>query len=1040
MSRPRVWSAPPDLPLIDCFVDCFLSGAVIGRAHPLSPEEVARALVFVPTRRAAEALTAAFAASAGGAARLLPRVTPLGDEDAFDEAGAWLDGAAALLPAISDLDRKLQLFQLVDKWREVVAASRLSAGEAGPFHVAASRADAFALAGDLARLIDETIIEDVPLARLAGAMPEAYEPARHDAYWSMTARFLQIAASAWPEFLEKHAILDPSERVKRGLRALSAALSAKNPLSPVVVLGSTGSVAATADLMAAVARLPAGAVILPGLDLDLDAASWARIGAEGADLSTRFGHPQALLKRTLARIGIARDEVLRLPPGAGITPRQHLLSELFRPAETTARWRRTDEARATLDAALEGVSLIEAGDAAEEALAIALALRETVETPGATAALVTPDRQLARAVQTELDRWDVTVADSAGEPLSATPLAVLARLLLVAAEPEAGAVDLLALLRHPLVSLGLAGAERTAAIDAIEIAVLRGQRLRGGAEGLAAAAARARDAPPDARAPLPRRRIPQAALADAAGLAARLAQALTRFAGLWRAPVSLRQAAAAHRILLTTLLAGEDGEPVGWTGEAGRALSRLYDSIAAAGDEGPTLDLADYRSIFDQMAGEAVVRSPRPAHPRIKIWGLLEARMLSADRIILGGLDEGIWPPEAKSDPFLNRPMRLALGLAPPERRIGQSAHDILMLMGGREVILTRAAKRGGAPAIASRFLRRLMAYAGAERSKVLKARGEPYLRYARLIDRPYSVAAAPRPEPKVPPALMPPRLSLTEVETLYRDPYAVFARRVLALDVLDPIDPPLDARDRGTVIHDVLAAYVRNQAPDIGPAAETALLALGRDAFATLAADDPEAVEFWWRRFAAFVPWFVRWDAARRQASGAVLVETDGALALDLAHGQRLTLSTRADRMEQRSDGRLAILDYKTGAPPGVNEVLSGLNPQLTLTAALAARGAFRALPARAAEGGVELGYLRVAGPRGVGEARTIVSKKEPLEEVIERQFAALVSHLNEYLNGLRGFVSHRRPKKRAYRSDYDHLARHLEWSLGGEAEGDEP
>ena len=1036
MNRPRVWTAPPDLPLIDCFVEYFHSGLLVGQSQPLTPADIAGALVLVPTRRAAEALTAAFAASGGGAARLLPRVVPLGDEDAFDEAGMALDGAAAMPPAMAELDRKLQLFQLVDKWREVVSTRRAEAGESGPFHVAASRADAFALAGDLARLIDETIIEDVPLARLAGAMPEAFEPARHDAYWSMTARFLQIAAAAWPEFLEKQAVLDPSERLKRGLRALSARLSATQPTTPVVVLGSTGSVAATAELMATVARLPAGAVVLPGLDLDLDTAGWTRIGAEGADLSTRFGHPQALLKRTLAHIGIARADVQRLPPGAEPSPRQRLLSEMFRPAETTAEWRRTSADGALLDAALDGLSLIEAQDGAEEALAIALALRETVETPGATAALVTPDRQLARAVQTELDRWEVTVADSAGEPLTATPLAVLARLALVAAGPEAGAVDLLALMRHPLCRLGVDAEERAAAVDAIEIAALRGQRLKGGAAGLQAAVARAHAHATSSRDPLPRRRIGEMAFAAAAEVARRLALALETFAALWQAPVCLRHAAAAHRRLIDALTAGESAD----TGEAGRALARLFDNIAAAGADGPVLDPVDYRGIFDQMAGEAVVRSPRPAHPRIKIWGLLEARLLTADRVILGGLDEGIWPPEAQGDPFLNRPMRLALGLAPPERRIGQSAHDLLMLMGGREVILTRAAKRGGSPAIASRFLRRLMAFAGEERGKALAARGAPYLRYARLLDRPAAVAAAPRPEPRVPPALMPPRLSLTEVETLYRDPYVIFARRVLKLDPLDPVDPPLDARDRGTVIHDVLAAYVRAHAPAATAEAEAALLALGRDAFAGLAAEDPEAVEFWWRRFAAFVPWFVGWDAERRALSAAVLVETDGSLPLALAQGRRLTLSTRADRMERRRDGQLAILDYKTGTPPGVNEVLTGLNPQLTLTAALAARGAFPALPAGAGPTAALLGYLRVAGPRGEGLERSIVSKKEPLAEVIERQFAALVTHLDEYLNGLRGFASHRRPRKSAYRSDYDHLARHLEWSLGGEAEGEEP
>ena len=1040
MSRPRVFSIPPGVGLIPCFVESFLSGRLVGAAAPLSPDEVAGSRLFVPSRRAAEALTAAFAAIGPGAARLLPTVLPLGDEEALAEDGPGAGEPAALPPAISDLDRKLQLFQLVDAWRDAIMQDRGAAGDLAPFLVAASRADAFALAGDLARLIDDTIFEDVPLARLAEALPVSYEPARHDAYWSLTQRFLQIAAGFWPENLEKQRVLDASERLKRRLRDLSAQLSATSPMGPVVVFGSTGSVAATADLMAAVARLPRGAVVLPGLDLTLDAASWERIGHPEAELSSRFGHPQALLKRTLGRIGVARDEVVSLPFEAPPGPRARLLSEVFRPAETTALWRQPEADDPDRSEALAGYALVEAADAAEEALVIALALRESIETEGATAALVTPDRQLARAVQGELDRWQVSVADSAGEPLARMPLATLARLALPAALAEAAAVDLLALLRHPECRLGLPEALRMQAVDAIEIAALRGRRLSGGAAGLAADMTREAARAPGQRDPRPRRRLSASALTAGADLSGRLAQALAPLTALFAGPPpSLRAAAAGHRRLIEALVAETPDSPV-WEGEAGRALVALFDRIAAAAGDGPALEAGDYAGIFDQMLAEAVVRSPRPAHPRIKIWGPLEARLLEADRLILGGLDEGIWPPEARSDPFLNRPMRLALGLSPPERRIGQSAHDMMMLLGGRQVILTRARKRGGSPTIASRFLRRLTAYAGPAAEAGLTARGQRYRDWARLIDQPESVRPAARPEPKIAPALMPERLSLTEVETLYRDPYAVFARRVLKLDPLDPIDPPLDARERGTLIHDVLAAYVRSAPPSSGAEAQAALLALGRTAFAGLAAEDPEAVEFWWRRFAAFVPWFVGWDAERRALCAEVRVETDGALALALARGHRLTLATRADRLERRRDGGFAILDYKTGSPPGVKEVLTGLNPQLTLTAALARRGAFAGLPPEAVADELRLSYLRVAGGAEAERERVIASRTEPLSDLVERQFAALETHLNEYLNGLRGFQSHRRPKRSSYVGDFDHLARHLEWSLGGEAGGEEP
>ena len=286
----------------------------------------------------------------------------------------------------------------------------------------------------------------------------------------------------------------------------------------------------------------------------------------------------------------------------------------------------------------------------------------------------------------------------------------------------------------------------------------------------------------------------------------------------------------------------------------------------------------------------------------------------------------------------------------------------------------------------------------------------------------------------------LPERLNLTEIETLYRDPYAIFARRVLKLDPLDPVDPALDARARGTVIHEALATYTATFARQIPADAEATLLAFGRDAFAEIARQDPEAVEFWWSRFERFVPWFVAWDRDRRMEIARLHAEVPGRLDLDLAGGRRLTLSTRADRIEERTDGGMAIIDYKTGSPPGNKEVLKGLSPQLTLTAALMARGAFPHPGIRTLAEGIHLSYLSVGAADGEGKEHMIKAEQQPLAEVIETQFAALITHLNEYATGTRGYRSHRIPKTKRYSSDFDHLARHLEWSLGGDSESDEP
>lgn len=1020
--RPRVFSIPVGAPFLETLADALLAGTLTGSTDA---SDLADATLFLPTRRAAQAFGAIIARRAPGGALLLPRIVLLGDPEPDEAPGAGLSaaaGSADLPPAIDPLVRRLKLFDLVDAWRRAVEDGRRPHGEAEPFYVARSRADAFALAGELAGLIDETIIEDVPLARLAAGMPEEFDAARHDAYWSLTAKFLEIAAREWPAILGELGQVDAEQRTRTLLLRHAGALAEAGYDRPVIIAGSTGSVSATAELMAAVARLPRGAVVLPGLDMDLDAESWAAVGAVDSALASRFAHPQATLKRTLARIGVTRQAVMRLAraPADG---RARLVSEVFRPAETSEGWNVLEPGPAP-----DGLALVEAADSGEEALAIALILREVLETPGRTAALVTPDRMLARAVQGELERWDTRVADSAGLRLSEAPVGVLARLVLEAAKDDAGGVALLTLLRHPLLA-----ATRTdeAAIDAIELAALRGARWEGRLEELPAALRRMADEGSDRHDPAARRRLTGAQMDRAVALCDRVISALASLRQAFAGGAARLGAAARAHGEAVLALTGTDPEQLSATFEP---LLALFDDVAQAG-AGPALPFDDYMAIFADLAGAVVLPPAEASHPQIHIWGLLEARLLDADRIVLGGLNEGVWPPDARADPFLNRPMRLALGLQPPERRIGQSAHDFQMLLGHRDVVLTRARKREGAPAVASRFWRRLTACLGETASKDLEGRGQRYLDWARALDRPATVTPALRPAPRIDAGLMPDRINLTEVETLYRDPYALYARRVLKLDPLEPLDPPLDGRERGTLMHDILAQYGRIHAEHLPQDPAGTLTAFGRQAFAHILSRDPAAAHFWWRRFEAFVPWFIGWDADRRQGLLRLHVEQPGRQRIALATGATVTLSTRADRIEERAEG-LAIIDFKTGAPPSGTQVRRGLAPQLPLTAALAARGAFADVAATPAE---TLAYVRVAQAGGLGSLVPIKpDATETVAMLAERQYLDLQTALAEFSAGTRAFLSRRMPEKSSYTGDFDLLARFLEWSLGGGEDSD--
>ncbi|MGH8735717.1 MAG: PD-(D/E)XK nuclease family protein, partial [Burkholderiales bacterium] len=325
------------------------------------------------------------------------------------------------------------------------------------------------------------------------------------------------------------------------------------------------------------------------------------------------------------------------------------------------------------------------------------------------------------------------------------------------------------------------------------------------------------------------------------------------------------------------------------------------------------MSASDYPDLFRAIVAERPVRRPDRPGVRVRIYGLLEARLQNVDRLVLGGLVEGTWPPETRSDPWLNRPMRHDLGLDLPERRIGLSAHDFAQLLGAKEVILTRAAKLSGAPTVASRFVQRLQAVAGEARWQQALARGERYLHWARLLDQPEKPPRPIlRPQPKPSVALRPRSLSVTEIELLLRDPYSIYARHVLRLQPLDAIDTPPGARDRGTVIHGAIEKFTKQFKDGLTADAFSELIKLGESEFAVLE-DFPEARAFWWPRFQRIARWFAGWERTRRGDIAALTAETNGKIEIPV--GERVfTLRARADRIERLADGSFAILDYKTG------------------------------------------------------------------------------------------------------------------------------
>jgi ATP-dependent helicase/nuclease subunit B len=1013
---PRVFTIPASAPFLPTLMRALRDGQLVEEfPHGGDPLAWSRATLFLPTRRACALARDLFLDVLKVEAAVLPRIVPLGDIDedelAFAEAASG-EASLEVPDELGGLERRMLLARLVLRWAEQL---KPQAGE--PPLIVHSPAAALALADDLARLIDDMTTRQIGWEKLNGLVPDNL-----DRYWQLTLDFLKIAGEYWPAELNEQNRIDPAARRDLLIEAERIRLAAND--GPVIAAGSTGSMPATAKLLATIANLPHGAVVLPGLDTNLDDSSWELIGG-AKDHPPAFGHPQLAMHALLRRIGIGRDEV---EPLGTTGARERLASEAMRPSEATERWaERLDEATRTV--ALANIAMIEAANAEEEALAIAVVLRAAVH-ENKSAALVTPDRALARRVVAALGRWSIEADDSGGDALADTEAGVFARIVAQAALGGVEPVTLLALVKHARLRLGAAGGAHHRAIAALELAVLRGPRPRPGTKGLAHALATFRATKDTLHGSDPRRRLSSADLDAAEALVEKLASALTPLEGI-KGPQSFSALAALHAGAVGALSMDDAGREAASAGEDGVTLAEAFAEIAEQRTE-LHVSPGDYADLFETAISDKVRRRAGRPGARVRILGTIEARLIDVDRVVLGGLVEGIWPPETRTEPWLSRPMRLALGLDLPERRIGLSAHDFAQLLGMPEVILTRAAKLGGAPTVASRFTQRLAAVAGEAHWKEALERGETYLAWARGLDHADKITPAKRPRPTPPLDTRPARLSVTEIEHWLRDPYTIYAKHILKLAPLDAVDTPPGARDRGTVIHGAIGDFTEKYAKELPTDPLAALLALGEKHFAPLQ-DYPEARAFWWPRFVRIARWFVTWEAGRRASAARLFAEIEGELKVPFG-ARTFRLRTRADRIEQLADGTFAIFDYKTGKPPTESQVRTGLSPQLTLEGAILRAGRFENVPAGSV---AQFAYVALRGRDPAGDEEVIAFKDGLTPD----------EHADRALTKLRGIIARFENEATPYRSlvspmwktrygDYDHLARVKEWSAGAEDE----
>jgi ATP-dependent helicase/nuclease subunit B len=987
-SSPNIYNIPAGF----CFAEALAQGLLeLAEDDPLKLSEY---LVLLPSRRACRTLRETFLRLSEGKALLLPRMQPAGDVDA-DDVSLLLAGDAdaadilSLAPAIPALERQMLLAQAIQK-----------TGTVQTFDQAAS------LARDLAHFLDEVQSEGLDFAALENLVPEEFA-----GHWQETLTFLKIITYHWPEILKTRGVSDPAARRNLLLEAQMRVFEKHPPQYPVIAAGTTGTIPVVRELLACVARLPQGAVVLPGLDTGLDDESWDKIGPD---------HPQYNMKTLLAGLGADRSDiknwqVKKIPPANAA--RVRLLTETMRPAETTEQWRRLPPGDIP-SAALKDFMRIDVATPQEEAEIIALIMRESLEEPGKTSALITPDRRLARRVTLALRRWGIQIDDSGGQPLTELPVGAFLMLTAEAAERKLAPASLLALLKHQETAIAMPSKELRQLVYTLDKVVLRGPRPPSGFAGLRQAVEKL-DVEKQSR--------------DRESLLQWLEHVedvMSEFVAMLSigAEKSFRELLQAHIHMAEALAATVDkpGAARLWQGEAGESAGDLLQDILAAAEHVPPLSPSSYVSILRMLLKSVTVRPRYGAHPRLAILGQIEARLFAADQVILGGLNEGTWPALPGHDPWLSRPMRKQFGLSSPENEVGLAAHDFVQAAAGHEIVLTRAQKVDGTPTVPARWLLRLEAVLQAVGLSIPVGDALRYRQWLKDMDAPAAITSVQRPAPTPPAAARPKKLSVTKVETWVRDPYQIYAQYVLGLHALDDIDADPGAAERGTFVHAALEKFIETFPKDLPANAEEKLLELGRAAL-DLMRVPPEVDAFWWPRFQRIARMFVEEERKWRLRATPLATEAAGAYQLD-----DFTLTGKADRIDKMPDGSYAIIDYKSGYPPTKTEVRKGISPQLPLEALMLQKGGFENIPAGSVE---ELVYWQVTGTGQLPVKRIELAADDyTAKQLAEEAEEGLRTLIELFRDEKTPYLSQPRADAKPKFSDYEHLARLREWGISGD------
>ncbi len=884
MMTNKIYNVPLGCAFLDVVAERFL------RDYQDNPLALSDVLFLLPNRRACQSLADAFVRYQGLKPLILPQMQPIADveEEELQITGFDLSSKlGALSPAISTAERLMLFTKIIMAKPADYGLEKMPAGQAA------------ALASELAALIDEVHQQQLSFDNLYNLVPSEYA-----VHWQETLKFLQIITDYWPAILADEGKVDAVVRQQQLLRAQLELWQQIRPQKKIVVAGTTAAFPLMRELVKVVSELDNGEVILSGIDKHLSDEDWQEIDEI---------HPQYELKNLLDYLQISRFDIPDFV-SSPCSEREILISEVMRPAKTSDKWRQLS-ASSFSDAAVKGLYLLDTPDLRTEALSAALLMREMLNEPEKTAALVTTDRNLARRVAIEMARWNIEVDDSAGKPLTLTPVGIFIRQILRVVANQFSPVSLLALMKYPLYANGQSYFDVRRQVREYERYYLR---RKGICEE-------------------EKQSVP---------LLTALQHSCEQLVELYeKSSVSVQALLKAHLEVAEKLASTDQksGEKLLWKGDDGEVAARFFADLLNTASLLGEIDPHEYADWLDVLMAKLTVRKRYGTHPRLKILGPIEARLQHFDRVIIGEVNENSWPQSVKADPWMSRPMKKDFGLMLPEKSIGVQAYDFGALLANQEVFVLRANRVQGTPMVKSRWWMRMETVLSAIGKDIQSLNACQYLDWAVYLDKAQTLNRLLPPAPKPPVYARPRELPASAIENWMRDPYIIFAKYILKLKPLDDLNQGLTFADYGNLVHEVLEQFNTKYCSSYPRQAKEELVKLGEQIFEEKQID-PEVKAFWWPNFLKTVDWLVARETHYREDVAHVYNEIKGQYSFEAPAG-KFVVTAKADRVDVLKDGKVNIIDYKTGEARSPKEIEHSYAPQLPIEGLIAAKGGFAEL-----------------------------------------------------------------------------------------------